>query len=159
MASTECQEYVVHTQYVLCSYLTCQLCTHCLKLRPKFVLILSRQTSVSASDLLFLWLFPSCRVAGMTDDLSSPHRPVRLLARSQSSRPTFQIPSTRDFPSCFRSSSLPFPWYICPHHFLSVIFLEACATLVVPRMCSFLSCLCVSLRTSIGLSFRQWVQS
>ena len=22
--------------------------------------------------LLFLWLFPSCRVAGMTDDLSSP---------------------------------------------------------------------------------------
>ena len=32
--------------------------------------------------LLFLWLFPSCRVAGITGDLSSPHRPVRLLARS-----------------------------------------------------------------------------
>ena len=90
----------------------------------------------------------------MTDDLSSPHRPVRLLARSQSS--TFQISLTCVFPSCFRSSSLPFPWYICPHHFpqgvfaisphhmpvpdqsLSVIFLEACTTLVVPRMCSFL---------------------
>ena len=64
----------------------------------------------------------------MTDDLSSPHRPVRLLARSQSS--TFQILLTRVFPSCFRSASLPF--------LLSVIFLEACATLVVPRMCSFL---------------------
>ena len=85
----------------------------------------------------------------MTDDLSSPYRPVRLLARSQSS--TFQISLTRVFPSCFRSSSLRFPWYIRPqhfpqyvfaisphHNFLSVIFLEACATLVVPRMCSFL---------------------
>ena len=104
--------------------------------------------------LLFLWPFPSCRVTGMTDDLSSPHRPVRLLARSQFS--TFQISLTRVFPSFFRSSSLPFPWYIClqhfpqyvfaisPHHMpyqinlLLVIFLEACATLVVPRMCSFL---------------------
>ena len=64
--------------------------------------------------LLFLWLFPSCRFAGMTDDLSSPHRPVRLLARSQSS--TFQISLTCVFPSCFRSSSLPFPWYIRPQH-------------------------------------------
>ena len=92
----------------------------------------------------------------MTDDLSSPYRPVRLLARSQSS--TFQISLTRVFPSCFRSSPLPFPWYIrshlntflsmyspsllitCPYqlNLLSVIFLEACATLVVPRMCSFL---------------------
>ena len=34
--------------------------------------------------LLFPWLFQSCRVADMTDDLPSPHRPVRLLARSQS---------------------------------------------------------------------------
>ena len=91
----------------------------------------------------------------MTDDLSSPNRPVHLLARSQSS--TFQISLTRVFPTYFRSSSLPFPWYIsalntflsmcspsflstCPYQFnlLSVIFLEACATLVVPRMCSFL---------------------
>ena len=64
--------------------------------------------------LLFLWLFPSCRVAGMTDDLSSPHRPVRLLARSRSS--TLQISLTCVFPSCFRSSSLPFPWYIRPQH-------------------------------------------
>ena len=45
----------------------------------------------------------------------SPHRPVRLLARSQSS--TLQISFACVFPSCFRSSSLPFPWYICPHHF------------------------------------------
>ena len=64
---------------------------------------------------IFLWLFPSSRVAGMTDDLSSPHRPVRLLARSQSS--TFQISLTRVFPSCFRSSSLPFPWYILSQYF------------------------------------------
>ena len=90
----------------------------------------------------------------MTDDLSSPHRPVRLLARSQSS--TFQISLTRVFPSCFRSSSLPFPWYICPQNVPQYVLaisphhmpvpdqsslgdlLEACATLVVPRMCSFL---------------------
>ena len=38
----------------------------------------------------------------MTDDLSSPHRPVRLLARSQSS--TCQISLTCIFPSGFRSS-------------------------------------------------------
>ena len=68
----------------------------------------------------FLWLFPSCRVAGMTDDLSSPHRPVRLLARSQSS--TFQILFTCVFPSCFRSSSLPFLLYICPQHFPQCVF-------------------------------------
>ena len=70
--------------------------------------------------LLFLWLFPSCRVAGIACDLSSPHRPVRLLARSQSS--TFQISLTRVFPSCFRSSSLPFPWYIRPQHFPQYVF-------------------------------------
>ncbi len=55
--------------------------------------------------LLFLWIFPSCRVAGITDDISSPHHPVRLLARSQSS--TFQISFTRVFPSCFRIGSFP----------------------------------------------------
>ena len=70
-----------------------------------------------AAYIVFLWLFPSSRVAGITGDLSSPHRPVRLLARSQSS--TFQISLTLVFPSCFRSSSLPFPQYvfaISPHH-------------------------------------------
>ena len=76
---------------------------------------LTRSNVTILTFLLFLWLFPSCRVAGITDDLSSPHRPVRLLARSQSS--TFQISLTRVFPSCFRSSSLPFPWYIRPQHF------------------------------------------
>ena len=93
---------------------------------------------------LFLWLFPSCRVAGITDDLSSPHRPVRLLARSQSS--TFQISLTRVFPSCFGRPLFLFPGIsalntllsmcspslliTCPYQFnlLSVIFLEACAT-------------------------------
>ena len=34
---------------------------------------------------LFSWLFPSYRVAGITDDLPTPRRHVRLLARSQSS--------------------------------------------------------------------------
>ena len=56
----------------------------------------------------------------MNDDLSSPHRPVRLLARSQSS--TFQISLTRVFPSCFRSSSLPFPWYIRSQYFPQYVF-------------------------------------
>ena len=56
----------------------------------------------------------------MTDDLSSPHRLVRLLARSQSS--TFQISLTCVFPSCFRSSSLHFPWYISPQHFPQYVF-------------------------------------
>ena len=104
--------------------------------------------------LLFLWPFPSCRVTGMTDDLSSPHRPVRLLARSQFS--TFQISLTRVFPSFFGRPLFLFPGIsalntflsmcspslliTCPYqiNLLSVIFLEACATLVVPRMCSFL---------------------
>ena len=53
-------------------------------------------------------LFMSYRVAGMTADLPSPHRPVRLLTRSQTS--TFHVSLARVFPSCFRSSSLPFPW-------------------------------------------------
>ena len=80
-------------------------------------MILSGSFEIGAvlTYLLFLWLFRSCRVAGITDDLSSPHRPVRLLTRSQSS--TFQISLTRVFPSCFRSSYLPFPWYIRPQHF------------------------------------------
>ena len=50
--------------------------------------------------ILFPWLFPfSCR---FTADLSSPHRPVRLLACSQSS--TFQVSLARVFPSGFRPS-------------------------------------------------------
>ena len=43
-----------------------------------------------------------------------------LLARSQSS--TFQISLTCVFPSCFRSSSLPFPWYFRPQHFPHYVF-------------------------------------
>ena len=56
----------------------------------------------------------------MTDDLPTTHRPVRLLARSQPS--TFQVSLARVFPSCFRSSSLPFPWYIRPQHFPQYMF-------------------------------------
>ena len=41
---------------------------------------------VSHADILILLLFlSSCRVAGMTADLPSPHRPVCLLTRSQPS--------------------------------------------------------------------------
>ena len=112
---------------------------------------------VVGSDFFFSpGFFPShtSRVVGMTADLLSPHHPVRLLARSQPS--TFQVSLTRVYPSCFRSSFLPFPsasilnifftvvssslLIICLYQFnhLSVIFLQACATLVVPGMCSFL---------------------
>ena len=83
--------------------------------------------------------------------LSTPCCPVSLLTYSQSS--TFQVSSTRVFPSCFWSSSRPFPGvsvfphyvFASPHHMhipvqscLTVIFLEASVTLVVPRICSFL---------------------
>ncbi len=68
----------------------------------------------------------------------------------------FQVSLDCIFPTCFRSSSLPFPCIFvlntflsvcfssllvtCPYQFdiLSAIFLEACTTLVVPRKCSFL---------------------
>ena len=65
--------------------------------------------------LLFPWRFQSRRVAGVTADLPSPHRPVRLLTHSQSN--TFQVSLTCVFPLCLRSSSLPFPWYIRSQHF------------------------------------------
>ena len=99
--------------------------------------------------LLFPWLFLSYRVACITDDLPTPCHPVRLPARSQSS--TFHALLALAFPSCFRLSSLPFIRYIRPQHFPQFFvsphhmpvpdqspLLEACATLVVPRMCSFL---------------------
>ena len=96
--------------------------------------------------LIFLWLFPSCRVAGITVDLTSPHRPVRLLARSQSG--TFQISSFHlvfgrplflSLKTFLRMCSPPL-LITCPYQFkiFSDIFLEACATLVVPLMCSLL---------------------
>ena len=50
--------------------------------------------------------FQSRRVAGMTADLHSPHRPVRVLSRSAK---YFQVSLTRIFPSCLLSSALPFP--------------------------------------------------
>ena len=96
--------------------------------------------------------FLSYRAAGMTDDPPTPCRSVRLIT-SQSS--TFYVSLARVFPSSFRSPYLSLPQYIRPQHFphsvsssllitcqcqfnsLSVIFLEACAILIVPRMCSF----------------------
>ena len=77
----------------------------------------ARNVILGTSSSSFPLAFP---IAGITDDLSSPHRSVRLLARSQSS--TFQISLTRVFPSCFRSSSLPLPWYIRPQHFPQYVF-------------------------------------
>ena len=74
-----------------------------------------RSTRTNSNKSPFPWLFPSCRVAGMTADLPSPHRPVRLLARSQSS--TFHVSLARVFPSYFRLSYLSFPRYICSQHF------------------------------------------
>ena len=62
-------------------------------------------------------LFPSCRpttnqVAGMTDALPTPCRPVHHLTRSQSSRPTFPSIVGLHVPYYFRSSTLRFPWYL-----------------------------------------------
>ena len=83
-------------------------------------------------------LFPSCRIAGITDDLSSPHRPVRLLTRSQSS--TCHVSLACVFPSYFRSSSLLFPVNIHPHHFPRHAVVSVCdlfGSLCHPRCPSF----------------------
>ena len=85
---------------------------------------------VTTSLLLFPLIFPSYRLAGMTDDLPTPCRPVRLLARSQSS--AFQVSLAYVFPSCFRLSSRLFPWYICPQHFLHVVLLVSPHHMPVP---------------------------
>ena len=80
---------------------------------------------ISPTYLLFLWLFPSCRVAGMTDDLSSPHRPVRLLARSQSSTFSDLVDMRLSilFSVVLSSFSLVYPLSIlssvCVHHLSS----------------------------------------
>ena len=87
----------------------------------------------------------SCGVAGMTDDLPSPHRPVRLLARSRPStfmsrwhasfhlvfgRPFFLFPGLSVL-NTFLSMCSPSLLITCPYQFnhFSVIFLDACATL------------------------------
>ena len=105
----------------------------------------------------FSWLFSSYRVTGVTDDLPNPCHHVHLLSRSQSR--TFRVSLACVFPSCIQLFSLALLCHVCSQHFpqyvifvsprqgiitflyqfnrLSVIFLEACATLIVPRMCSF----------------------
>ena len=78
----------------------------------------------------FPWLFPSFRVAGMTADLPSPHRPVRLPTRS---RPrTFHVFLARVFPGCFRLSSLPFSWNISSQHFPQNVFFVSHHHMPVP---------------------------
>ena len=83
-----------------------------------------------AQTLLFPWLFPSCRVAGMTDGLPSPYSccPIHLLALSLSfsvylslslslSLGLALIVSRWDASFRLTSSSLPFPRYIRLQHF------------------------------------------
>ena len=60
---------------------------------------------------LYISIFPLIRVTCMTDDLPSPHRPVHLLAHSQSS--TFQVVSKRTsilFSVVLSSVSLVYPF-------------------------------------------------
>ena len=67
------------------------------------------------------WLVPSCRVAVTTDDMPSPHRPVRLLARSQSS--TFQVSFVRSHASFLLVFGRPhflFPGISVLNTFLSI---------------------------------------
>ena len=78
----------------------------------------------------FPCLFPSCRVAGKTVYLSSPHRPARLLGRSQPS--TFQVSLARVFQSYFRPSSLSFPWYIRSEYFPLYVFFISSYQMLVP---------------------------
>ena len=89
----------------------------------------------------------------MTDDLSTPCRPVRLLARSQSS--TFHVTLACIFPSC----SLPFSWYVYiyiyirPQHFPQYAFLLHPSS-SHPRTSSIVSpCLFGSLRHSRCASY------
>ena len=80
--------------------------------------------------VLFSWLFPSHLVSGMTDGIPTPCCPVRLFARSQSS--TCHASLVIIFPSCFWSSSLPFPWYIRPQHFHQYVFVISPHHMPVP---------------------------
>ena len=115
--------------------------------------VLQTWNSINPNPLLLLpWLFPSYKVACMTDDL-----PKYFMSPSLSPRPF----SVEYFSSIVAAhlSHLVFDRRLiflsaifvlsmcsssllntCPYEFnrLSVMFLEACATLVVPRMCSFL---------------------
>ena len=117
-------------------------------------------------------LFTGLMVAGMTTDLPSPRRPVRLLARSQPS--SFRAPSACVFQSCLQSSSRPFPWYIRPHHFPQYAFLicphhmpetvqsslrDLFGYLRQSRCVRSCFCLCVSLRTSVVASSSRSPQS
>ena len=85
-----------------------------------FTIVIALFITTSTLRVFQNCLFLSCRVTGLIDDLPSPHHHVHLLARSQPS--TFQGSFAPDFPSCLRSSSLPFPWYIRSQHFPRFVF-------------------------------------
>ena len=90
----------------------------------------------------------------MVVDRLFPVSPVSFIALSQSY--SLHVPLAHSLPPCLWSPSLPFPRYRFRHHsphyviflhphdvpipfsLLSVIFLDACTTFVVPRMCLFL---------------------
>ena len=104
--------------------------------------------------IFFSLSFPSCRVACSTADLPSPHRPVRLLARAQCRlfkyrwHASFHLVFGRPFFIFHGISVLSTSLSMCSSSILItctypfnrpyVIFLEACETLVVPRLCAFL---------------------
>ena len=107
---------------------------------------------VWSKHLLSPWLFPSCRVAGITADLLH----IALSVSSPAPSPVlFQLSLACIFPSCFRSSSLHFPEIFVLNTFLGmwthtrtssisvIFFLEA--SLFVGCVRSW-TCLCVSFR-------------
>ena len=86
--------------------------------------VLSHNVCLETTMLSFFFFFSPVFshhvvVAGMTDDLPSPHRPVHLLARSQPS--SFRVPSVH---ACFNLVFIrPFTWYIRPQHFPQYVFI------------------------------------
>ena len=131
-----------------------EMCDRKMPLESKKSLRNNHQTC-NDSLLLFLWLFPPAELAAMVVDRLFPVSPVSFIALSQSY--SLHVPLAHTLPPCLLYPCLPFPgiafaitvitttWsssilMTCPYHFslLSVIFLDACTTFVVPRMCSFL---------------------
>ena len=102
-----------------------------------FIIVHTTGTTVKHGRLLlFSWVFPSCRVAGVTDDLLAP------LARVFPSRVRlFNLPFPSTFvlatfvSACSSSFSITHP---CQFNLLSVTVLEVCATPAVYRLSSFL---------------------
>ena len=113
------------------------------------------QSIISSYLLLLPWLVQSSGVAGIADDLIHPCCPVCRVVLFQThlchgmsllhasfhrrfGRHPLLVPgmSTSNILRTMCSSFILLSW---PYHFshFSVIFLDACTTLVVPLMCSF----------------------